>query len=135
MNQNKTEYSIIFDPKPSLKDTDILNARISAYAREKKDLDPIEPFAFFVKGQKGQVLAGCSGEIFYGCLYTGSLWETFREMLPLDAETWARGRVWALWKAMIVAAGFVETNAVEAAHPWRTIEEVLADYKRELDFS
>jgi hypothetical protein len=36
---------------------------------------------------------------------------------------------------MIGAAGFVETNAVEAAHPWRTIEEALADYKRELDFS
>ena len=56
--------------------------------------------------------------------------EIFRELLPLDADTWARGRAWALWKALIVAAGFVETNAVEAAHPWRTINEVLADYQR-----
>lgn len=36
---------------------------------------------------------------------------------------------------MIVAAGFVETNAVESAHPWRTIEEALTDHKRELNFS
>lgn len=62
--------------------------------------------------------------------FQGTTREIFRELLPLDADTWARGRAWALWKALIVAAGFVETNAVEAAHPWRTIDEVLADYQR-----
>ncbi|HUX79801.1 MAG TPA: aminoglycoside phosphotransferase family protein [Alphaproteobacteria bacterium] len=57
--------------------------------------------------------------------------EAFREMLPFDDGTWARGRAWALWKALIITAGFVETNAVEAAQSGRTINEVLADYKCE----
>jgi aminoglycoside phosphotransferase (APT) family kinase protein len=51
--------------------------------------------------------------------------EAFRAMLPFDAGTWARGRAWTLWKALIVAAGLIETNAVEAARPWRVIDEVL----------
>jgi aminoglycoside phosphotransferase (APT) family kinase protein len=63
--------------------------------------------------------------------FQGKSRETFREMLPLDAGTWARGSAWALWKSLITAAGFMETNAVEAAQAWSTIDEVLADYKRE----
>jgi len=63
--------------------------------------------------------------------FRGKSRETFREMLPLDAGTWARGRGWALWKALIIAAGFTETNAVEAAQPWRVIGEALADHRRE----
>ena len=50
----------------------------------------------------------------------------FRAMLPLDPGTWARGRAWTLWKALIVAAGLTETNAVEAARPWSVIDEVLS---------
>jgi aminoglycoside phosphotransferase (APT) family kinase protein len=46
-------------------------------------------------------------------------------MLPFDLGTWARGRAWALWKALIVAARLTETNAVEAAQSWRVIDEVL----------
>lgn len=56
--------------------------------------------------------------------------KTFRALLPLDEGTWARGRAWALWKALIVAAGLTETNPIEAAHSLRTIEEVLADHKQ-----
>jgi aminoglycoside phosphotransferase (APT) family kinase protein len=58
-------------------------------------------------------------------LFNGESREAFRAMLPLDAGTWARGRAWTLWKALIVAAGLTETNAVEGARPWRVIDEVL----------
>jgi len=54
--------------------------------------------------------------------------EVFRSRLPLDADTWARGRAWTLWKALIVAAGLTETNQVETEQCWHTIREVLADY-------
>jgi aminoglycoside phosphotransferase (APT) family kinase protein len=54
----------------------------------------------------------------------------FRAALSLDAETWARGRGWTLWKALIVAAGMTNTNAAEAAEPWRVIEQVMADHRR-----
>lgn len=50
----------------------------------------------------------------------------FRATLPLDPDTWARGRAWALWKALVVASGLVQTNAREAAQPWRVIDELLA---------
>jgi aminoglycoside phosphotransferase (APT) family kinase protein len=59
--------------------------------------------------------------------FKGASRQAFRDALPLDAETWVRGRGWALWKALIVASGLVETTATEAAHSWRTIDEVLAD--------
>ena len=59
--------------------------------------------------------------------FEGPSRQAFRDALPLDAETWARGRGWALWKALIVTSGLVETTPVEAAHSRRTIDEVLAD--------
>ena len=58
-------------------------------------------------------------------LFEGESREAFRAMLPLDAGAWARGRAWTLWKALIVAAGLTETNAVESARPWHVIDEVL----------
>jgi aminoglycoside phosphotransferase (APT) family kinase protein len=53
--------------------------------------------------------------------------EVFRTALGLDAGTWARGRAWAIWKALIVAAGFIDTNAVEKARASVTLQAVLAD--------
>ena len=60
-------------------------------------------------------------------LFKGASREAFRTTLPLDAGTWARGRAWALWKALIVAAGLSDPNNAESAQCWRIIEEVLAD--------
>jgi len=53
----------------------------------------------------------------------------FREGLPWDDEVWARGRAWALWKAMLVAAGDTGAHDPEAeARSARTvIERILAD--------
>lgn len=59
--------------------------------------------------------------------FKGASRQAFCDALPLDAETWARGRGWALWKAVIVAYGVVEATATEAAYAWRTVNEVLAD--------
>lgn len=56
--------------------------------------------------------------------------EVFRRMLPLDSGTWARGRAWTLWKALIVVAGLTDPNAIEAVQSRRIIDEVLADHKR-----
>jgi aminoglycoside phosphotransferase (APT) family kinase protein len=52
----------------------------------------------------------------------------FRFRQALDSATWQRGRAWALWKAAIVAAGLVETNAVEGRTSRQTIDEVLSDH-------
>jgi aminoglycoside phosphotransferase (APT) family kinase protein len=59
---------------------------------------------------------------------SGEARQAFRAMIPLDSRTWARGRGWALWKALIVAAGLDETNSLEAAQCWRTIAKALEEY-------
>jgi len=55
---------------------------------------------------------------------------TFRAALPLDGAAWARGRGWALWKALITLAANVETNPPEAEVARRVIYRVLADHER-----
>ena len=56
--------------------------------------------------------------------------EVFRSSLALDAGTWARGRAWALWKALIVASGLAQTKAIEAAQSRRIIDSVLSEQRR-----
>lgn len=58
--------------------------------------------------------------------------EAFRGGLKLDEGTWARGRGWALWKALIVLAEHVQTNAQNAAQARRVIEEVIADHHSQI---
>ncbi len=59
--------------------------------------------------------------------------EIFRTRLGLDAGTWARGRGWALWKALITAADLIEPNNFESTQCWCIIDEVLADYLRDAE--
>jgi len=51
--------------------------------------------------------------------------EIFRSTLALDDATWARGRAWALWKALIVAAGMVQTNALRKEDAFNSIEKIV----------
>jgi aminoglycoside phosphotransferase (APT) family kinase protein len=52
----------------------------------------------------------------------------FRTALPLDAATWARGRGWALWKALITLAEYINTDPVKAGEARRVIAEVFIDH-------
>jgi aminoglycoside phosphotransferase (APT) family kinase protein len=62
--------------------------------------------------------------------FEGESREAFRAGLTLDDATWARGRGWALWKALIVLAGISSTTAIEARTSQRTLDEVVADHRR-----
>jgi aminoglycoside phosphotransferase (APT) family kinase protein len=48
-------------------------------------------------------------------LFEGESRALFHSLLSLDTETWARGRAWTLWKALITAAGFTNPNNLESA--------------------
>jgi aminoglycoside phosphotransferase (APT) family kinase protein len=61
-------------------------------------------------------------------VFNGQSRATFRNAMGLDDETWARGRGWVLWKALIVAAKLTETNAIEYEDPWRVLKLALADF-------
>ncbi len=61
-------------------------------------------------------------------LFSGESREAFRAGLPLDAATWARGRGWALWKALITLVASRQADPSEAARCVRVVDEVLADH-------
>ena len=60
-------------------------------------------------------------------LLTGEGRHAFRQGLRVDAGTWARGRGWALWKALTTCASTSSSDVDEAAvDAWRVLREVLA---------
>jgi aminoglycoside phosphotransferase (APT) family kinase protein len=52
----------------------------------------------------------------------------FKQRLPFDAATWARGRGWAIWKAMIVLVEALKDDPQDAAYTKAVIEAILADH-------
>lgn len=62
-------------------------------------------------------------------LFEGESREAFRKARPLDKGTWARGRGWTLWKALIVAAGTAGASQSGVERSWRVIDDVLADHR------
>jgi aminoglycoside phosphotransferase (APT) family kinase protein len=63
-------------------------------------------------------------------LFGGESREAFRAVLQPDDATWARGRGWTLWKALITLAGSADAGSQEPREPRQVIDEVLADYDR-----
>jgi len=62
-------------------------------------------------------------------LFEGDSRAAFRMMLPVDRATWARGRGWALWKALITLED-ENVSPPAAAAAQRTIAAVLAEFQR-----
>ncbi|NTF07888.1 aminoglycoside phosphotransferase family protein [Agrobacterium rubi] len=52
----------------------------------------------------------------------------FRDLLPLDSQTWQRARGWALWKALITLAAQRSNETLLAKWSHRTIREVFSDH-------
>ncbi len=80
---------------------------------------------------------GCSGVGDPACdvtiawtLLSGESREAFRTALSVDSATWARGRGWALWKAVITLAEHLDTNPVAVSTARRVIDHVVADHER-----
>jgi len=58
-------------------------------------------------------------------LFKDSNQHIFKETLALDQVTWNRGKAWALWKALIIAAEVIDGPAIEKEHCWQTIDAIL----------
>ncbi len=78
---------------------------------------------------------GCSGVGDPACdvtiawtLFAGESRKAFRDVLGVDPATWARGRGWTIWKALIMLAGHVDTEPAQAEAPRRVIAEVLREF-------
>lgn len=61
--------------------------------------------------------------------FEGESREACRAAIDVDEATWARGRGWTLWKALITVAGH-DANQAEAERSRRVIDEVLADHRK-----
>lgn len=61
-------------------------------------------------------------------MFHGPSREAFRTAVDQDDATWARARGWALWKALLVLSGTIDTDPDEAAAHRYVIDEVLADH-------
>jgi aminoglycoside phosphotransferase (APT) family kinase protein len=61
--------------------------------------------------------------------FSGESRRVFRARLPVDQATWARGRGWALWKALIVLVGALRDDPADAAQTRQVIGEILADHR------
>jgi aminoglycoside phosphotransferase (APT) family kinase protein len=62
-------------------------------------------------------------------LFAGASRAAFVAGMPVDAAAWARGRGWALWKALITLAGYLHTDLEKAGEARRIIAAVLADHR------
>lgn len=60
-------------------------------------------------------------------MFRGTSRRIFRERLGLDDATWARGRGWTLWKALIVLAGHTGASETERAKSRLVLDAVLND--------
>ena len=61
--------------------------------------------------------------------FTGESRNVYKERLPADEDTWARGRGWALWKALITLVPARVSYPDEAAHARGVIRTVLAEHQ------
>ena len=60
----------------------------------------------------------------------GDARKAFRAGLPLDGGTWARGRGWTLWKALIVWAALPGANPLGARGSARIVRNLLAEHSQ-----
>lgn len=79
---------------------------------------------------------GCSGVGDPACdtvmawtFFAGESRAAFKAGLDLDAATWARGRGWALWKALITLAEYRSSDPVKAEDSRRILKEILDEHK------
>ena len=82
--------------------------------------------------QAGGTTSPSGSAISYRCgcpaLLAGDSRAAFRSTLAVDAATWARGRGWALWKALITLAGAPDRSAPVAAAARHVIDELRGDF-------
>jgi GNAT superfamily N-acetyltransferase len=63
--------NIEFTKSPVAADIDFLTQKIN---HETPHYGEAYPFAFFIRNEDGQIIAGCNGSVIYGSIYTDQLW-------------------------------------------------------------
>ncbi len=99
------KYQVTYTNTPLQKDIEILGEGISRNAKEKRNLDPVSPFAFFIHDENNEIKGGCNGNIGYDWLYVDQLW--------VDKSLRGQGYGTALMQSALNLA--LEKNCLHAA--------------------
>ena len=67
----KSSINIEYTSTPTSADIDFLTQKIN---QETPDFGSAHPFAFFVRDEHNQIIAGCNGSVIFGSMYTDQLW-------------------------------------------------------------
>ena len=67
----KSSVNIQHTSTPASEDIDFLTQKIN---QETPDFGSAHPFAFFVRDEHNQIIAGCNGSVIFGSIYTDQLW-------------------------------------------------------------
>ncbi len=70
------KYTINYEKNPKADDIQILNGGIMEYAKQKKGMNQLDFFAFFIRDEEERIVGGCGGDNVYGCFFIGQLWVT-----------------------------------------------------------
>ncbi len=65
---------IEFTQHPSTEDLQTLTNKINYEAAIRGVTSKASSFAFFMREEDGEIIAGCNGSIVYGAIYTDQLW-------------------------------------------------------------
>lgn len=63
-------------------------------------------------------------------LLSGESRKVFADRMSVDPATWARGRGWALWKALAVCASYVSDGEPLPPDASRALNEILTEYEQ-----
>ena len=67
----KSSVNIQYTSTPTSADIDFLTQKIN---KETPEFGEAHPFAFFVRDEHNQIIAGCNGSVIFGSIYTDQLW-------------------------------------------------------------
>jgi GNAT superfamily N-acetyltransferase len=67
----KSSINIEFTSTTASADIDFLTQKIN---QETPEFGEAHPFAFFIRDESNQIIAGCNGSVVFGSIYTDQLW-------------------------------------------------------------
>ena len=67
----KSPVNIQYTSTPASEDIDFLTQKIN---QETPEFGEAHPFAFFIRDERNQIIAGCNGSVIFGSIYTDQLW-------------------------------------------------------------
>jgi hypothetical protein len=67
----KSFVNIQYTSTPASEDIDFLTQKIN---QETPEFGEAYPFAFFIRDERNQIIAGCNGSVIFGSIYTDQLW-------------------------------------------------------------